>query len=272
MFALVLVVPLLVAMLAMFAVDQSKVKYVALAGSLLCVAVLPLASHGTGTITLFQLGSFSFQIITMLYNINLLLVMIILFIAPLIILYSFGFMDTPSEQRRFYLELIAFDAAMLAFAVSGNFILLFIAWELLSITSYLLIGFWHARERASRAARKAITVILIGDVCLLGSIAIFWGLFNTLSFAPIISSISTVDQVQLSEAVALLIIAVFTKSAQIPFPEWLTDAMEGPTPVSAFLHSTTMVKAGVFLVIILLPIFIVTRTTLIITLFAAHCY
>jgi NADH-quinone oxidoreductase subunit L len=155
-------------------------------------------------------------------------------------------------------EMLAFEAAMLAFAMAGNFILLFIAWEFLSLMSYLLIGFWHYKERATSAARKTITIVLIGDVCLLASIIILQSAFGTLTFSDIISQLNSV---QVPGVVGiLLVIAIATKSAQFPFHEWLPDAMEGPTPVSAYLHSTTMVKAGVFAAIVLFPILQATNS------------
>lgn len=254
MIALVLLIPLLLAV-AIISVSKSYrfTKYVALTGSAASLGLLLLVNTGSYDFVWFSVGSSKFIISLLVTPLNFLLLAVVLLIGLLTVLYSFSFMQLPSEQRRYYLEILAFEAAMLAFAMSGSFVLLFIAWEFLSLTSYLLIGFWNNRERANKAARKAVTIILLGDIALLSSIVIFFNAFGTLRFLSIISAISS-TQVPFS-AVLLLAIAVFTKSAQFPFHEWLIDAMEGPTPVSAYLHSSTMVKAGVFTAIVLYPIF-----------------
>ncbi|HVA83088.1 MAG TPA: proton-conducting transporter membrane subunit, partial [Candidatus Aquilonibacter sp.] len=133
-------------------------------------------------------------------------------------------------------------------------------WEFLSVTSYLLIGFWNYKESANMAARKTITIILIGDIALLAAIAIFFVTYSTLDFNAIIAAAATTGlSASVLAALTLVLIAIFTKSAQFPFQEWLSAAMEGPTPVSAFLHSSTMVKAGVFLLLVLFPLYSGTK-------------
>lgn len=260
---LILLLPLLIAIAVIsFIRNPNKIRYVSLIGSLASLVLIPFISYGVTTTPWFSIGTYTFNITTMITPISLLLLAIVLLIAPLIIMYSIGYMGAPSEQKRFYVELLAFEAAMLAFAMSGNFITLFISWEFLSITSYLLIGFWHYTDKPVKAARKAVTIILIGDVALLAAIAIFWQAFNTLEFVTIFSSLSIGTMPNSVYIAALLLLtAIFTKSAQFPFQEWLPDAMEGPTPVSAFLHSSTMVKAGVFATLIFLPLFSLTNLT-----------
>jgi len=255
-------VPLLLAMALISVLGYRNSKYarwIALLGSLASLVLLYFISYGSYSLSWFSIGTASISISSVITPINMLLLFIVLLVAPLVFVYSFGFMKVPSEQRRFYLEMLAFESAMLVFAMSGDFITLFIAWEFLSLMSYLLIGFYHQKETASRAARKAMTIVLIGDIALLASMIILWDAFGSLSFAAIFSSINT-NIPSLYVAVLLLIVAILTKSAQFPFQEWLLDAMEGPTPVSAFLHSTTMVKAGVFALVLLYPLFFATRT------------
>ncbi len=271
---LILVLPLAAAMALAVLAGKRRAKYVALAGSIASLLLLPLIGYGTQSIGWFSIPQLagqgkaaSIQITTMVTSLNMLLLIIILTIAPLIMLYSFGYMENLDEQRRFYLEMLAFEASMLAFAMSGNLILIFIAWEFLSLTSYLLIGFWDHKPSAIRAARKAITTVLIGDLAILAAIALLWNAYGTFSFAQIFSSATTSPSAYL--AAALLLVAIFTKSAQFPFNEWLPDAMEGPTPVSAFLHSTTMVKAGVFAFIIMLPLFIAMHLTHVVMIVSA---
>ncbi len=254
MIALILIVPLIIALIAVLVLPQELSKVASIAGSVAGLALLAFVSMGTYTLQWFSSSGFTFSIVTSISQINMLLLGMILSIAPLVLLYSFGFIDTPSQQRRFYVEMLAFETSMVLFAMSGSFITMFIAWEFLSLTSYLLIGFWNEKEQANAAARKAITMVFIGDIAIFAAIVIAAVAFNTLTFSGVISSISSNGVAAFAIAV-LLSIAVLTKSAQFPFQEWLTDAMEGPAPVSAFLHSTTMVKAGIFLVIVLLPIF-----------------
>lgn len=257
---MILLAPLIAAIVAV-AVSRSHraAKYIALGASLVSLALFPLVSGGTESIGWLTVGGVGLNVTTSVAPINSLLLLAVLLIGPVVLLYSFGFMEFPSEQRRFYLEMLAFETAMLAFAMSGSFVLLFIGWEFLSVTSYLLIGFWNGRDGANRAARKAITMVLVGDLALVGAMAILIVAFGTLEFSGILGAVQGGAALPLS-AVALLMVAIFTKSAQFPFHEWLPDAMEGPTPVSAFLHSSTMVKAGVFVAILLFPLFSASGT------------
>ena len=248
-----LLLPLLTAILVII-LDRNRghAKYVALAGSVASLALLPFIDSGTIAFDWFTAGGLQVNIVASVAPLNYMLLLIVTLIGVLVFLYSFEFMSLPSEWKRYYIEMLAFEAAMLAFAMAGNFILFFIAWEFLSLTSYLLIGFWHSRDRAIAAARKTITIILIGDVCLLASMVMLQSTFGTLTFSGIIGGLGSTA---FPGAVGLLlVIAIATKSAQFPFHEWLPDAMEGPTPVSAYLHSSTMVKAGVFASIVLAPI------------------
>ncbi len=246
--------PLLVALAAVaLDKDSSRVKYYAPIGSIAGLALLLQTGFGTSSFTWFSVGSTAIEITTSVTALSYMLMFLVLTIGGIVFAYSFGFMDLPSEQKRFYIEMLGFEIAMLAFAMSGGFILLFIGWEFLSLTSYLLMGFWYDREKAVASARKAVTIVLISDIAMLAAIVLFLNAYGTLAFSSILAAgISSKLQIA---AMVLLLIAVITKSAQFPMQEWLTDAMAGPTPVSAYLHSTTMVKAGVFVVLVLLPLF-----------------
>lgn len=255
MLPLVILVPLIVAMAAVAAGRSRDAKYIALLASLASLALLPLAlGSGTESVGWLSVGGVALNITTSAASINAVLMLAVLLIAPVVLLYSFGSVVLPSEQRRFYLEMLAFEAAMLAFAMSGGFVLLFIAWMSLSVTSYLLIGFWNGRESANRAARKSATIVLIGDLALLGAMAILFGAFGTLDFGGIIGAVQGGAHMPVSAAV-LLTIAVLAKSAQFPFHEWLPDAVEGPASISAFLNSGAAVRAGAFAAILLFPLF-----------------
>ena len=257
MLALIVILPLLLGIAAVsFIRDIAKIKYVAIAAGAIALMLVPLVSYGTTSVKWFSLGSFGINLTIAVTPLNFLLLSVIILIGLLVLVYSSGYIKSVFEQRRFYVEMLAFEAAMATFAVSGNFIVLFIAWEFLSLTSYLLIGFLYNKNSANRAARKALTIIFMGDLALIASIALFWNSFGTLEFAQIIAAAQTAHvTAAIYSGSLLLLFAVLTKSAQFPFHEWLIDAMEGPTPVSAYLHSSTMVKAGVFTVMLLYPLF-----------------
>ncbi len=253
------VAPLVAAALIILAVRRDNAaKYIAMAGSLLSLAIIAMVVlyyvGSTYSISWFSVSGYAFDITTTVMPLNALLLALVGIVTPLIFLYSFGYMDTKSEQSRYYFEMSLFAAAMMLFAVSGSFITMFIAWEMLGITSYLLIGFWYAKKVVPDAARKAISTIIIGDILFLSAIVVLWSAYHTLNIASLLAIASST--LYLKVALAFILIAAFTKSAQFPFNEWLSDAMEGPTPVSAFLHSSTMVKAGVFLIAILLPLYV----------------
>ncbi|MCL5430269.1 MAG: hypothetical protein M1504_02205 [Candidatus Marsarchaeota archaeon] len=259
MFALLVIVPLLAAALLALPLKRfpNIVKYIAFAASLVSLLLAYLVfSYGpftTQSFNWFSANGISFNISIATLPLNMLLLMVVSLITPLVFLYSLGFMEVPSEQPRFFFEMSIFAASMMLFAISANFITMFIAWEMLGITSYLLIGFWYHKEHAPTAARKAITTILIGDIFMLAAILIIGTTYGTFGFSAIMGSPSSPA---LYVALSFILIAAFTKSAQFPFHEWLSDAMEGPTPVSAFLHSSTMVKAGVFLIAVLFPLYV----------------
>ncbi|MGC8538607.1 MAG: NADH-quinone oxidoreductase subunit L [Candidatus Micrarchaeia archaeon] len=274
MFAIIALLPLVVLTIAIALLREGSryLKYVALAASVTPLLLVPwlLGSIGTmQSIRWLTVGTYTLHVTTMLLPLNLLLFTLVSIIAPLVVLYANGFMDKLSEDRRFYIEILTFQAAMLVFSIAGNFITLLIGWSFLSITSYLLIGFWNHKENAPGAARKAIITVIIGDLSILASAAIMFTTFSTLNFLAIISDIggNFVASGPFYIAMVLLLVAVLTKSAQFPFQEWLADAMEGPTPVSAFLHSSTMVKAGTFMAIILFPLFVAAKLSSLMVLF-----
>ncbi|MEM0200927.1 MAG: proton-conducting transporter membrane subunit [Candidatus Micrarchaeaceae archaeon] len=268
MFVLLILLPLFFAIILIQFLKQELSKYIAIVGTLISLIMFPFITQEIFSINILSIGKYIVSFATNVLPLNLMLLGIVLIIAPLIILYSFGYMTVRSEQKRFYTEILAFEISMLLFSVSYSFITLFIAWEFLSLTSYLLIGFWNTREKANYAARKAITTVFIGDICILGVIAILLSTAGTLTFNQVFAFIKTNQSLAVFIA-ALFAIAIFTKSAQFPFSEWLPDAMEGPTPVSAFLHSSTMVKAGVFSILLLFPIFYASNLLGIIFVIAA---
>ena len=262
MLALLVLVPLLVAAFLALAFRKhgAAVKYTALAASLISLALIAYLylNNGAGSTDIFQwfsVGGLAFNISITTLPLNMLLLLLVGIMTPLIFLYSIGFINTESQQARFYFEMCIFAAAMMLFAISASFITMFIAWEMLGITSYLLIGFWYWKEKPPAAARKAITIILTGDIMMLAAILTIGATLHSFEFSTLLALVSSPVVPVFAIVLILILFAAFTKSAQFPFHEWLPDAMEGPTPVSAFLHSSTMVKAGVFLIMVLYPIY-----------------
>ena len=172
-------------------------------------------------------------------------------------LYSVGYMTDERDRPRFFAELALFIGAMLTLVLASSLVLLFAAWETVSIASYLLIGFRYEEEGARAAATKAFLMTRLGDVgFLLGWLLVLLVLGTT----DIRTLLSSVEQARLSPrmltAIALLMfLAAIGKSAQLPLTAWLPDAMVAPTPVSALIHSATMVAAGVYLLLRLYPLF-----------------
>ncbi|MEZ4265773.1 MAG: NADH-quinone oxidoreductase subunit L [Myxococcota bacterium] len=167
--------------------------------------------------------------------------------------YSTGYMAHDPGRGRFFALLALFEWAMLGFAYSPNLLQAFIFWELVGLASFFLIGFWYQRPEAIAAAKKAFIMTRIGDVAMLVGLVLLFTLAHTLDIRESLAAVAeTARQFPRSHALieviaALLFVGIIGKSAQFPLHTWLPDAMAGPTPVSALLHSATMVAAGVFL-------------------------
>ena len=175
-------------------------------------------------------------------------------IGTLIILFSGGYLKDHPRQGRFFSFMLMFMGAMQGLVLADGFITLFFFWELTSITSFLLIGFDNHREAARRAAFQALVVTGMGGLSLLAGLLLAWGASGAGSMSALLASGDTLRQSPLYLVVLVLVLGgAFTKSAQFPFHFWLPNAMQAPTPVSAYLHSATMVKAGVYLLMRLNP-------------------
>jgi len=176
-------------------------------------------------------------------------------IGALIVLYSGGYLKGDPQQGRFFSFILLFMGAMLGLVVSDSFLMLFVFWELTSITSFLLIGFDHGRQAARRAALQALVVTGMGGLALLAGLLLISSITGTRDLSTLLLSGDAVRESSLYVVALLLVLGgAFTKSAQFPFHFWLPNAMEAPTPVSAYLHSATMVKAGVYLLMRLNPV------------------
>lgn len=189
------------------------------------------------------------------YLVNPLAIMMMLVVTGVgsaIFIYSKGYMaDDPSMPRFFaYLSLFAFS--MIGIVLANNFIQLFMFWELVGLSSYLLIGFWYHKPSAADAGVKAFMVNRLADFGFLCGIILLWSLSNvgggrSFNFTDLAQVVPHLDPHLLTAAALLLFCGVVGKSAQVPLHVWLADAMEGPTPVSALIHAATMVAAGIYL-------------------------
>lgn len=182
---------------------------------------------------------------------------LVIFVALMVQIYSLGYMRGDPRLGWYYAFQALFAASMLTLVLADNFLLLYVAWELVGLCSYLLIGFWFERPSAREAAKKAFIVTRIGDVGLLIGILLLWREVGSFSMADAFAAASSgaISQGIATTAALLLFLGAMGKSAQFPFHVWLPDAMEGPTPVSALIHAATMVIAGVYLVARTFPIF-----------------
>lgn len=169
-------------------------------------------------------------------------------IGLLVVLYARYYMSPKDPVARFYALLLCFMGAMLGLVLSGNLILLAVFWELTSIVSFLLIGYWHQNESARAGARMALTITGGGGLCLMVGLILLGRIAGSYDLDAVLKAGDVIRAHPLYTPTLCLILAgALTKSAQFPFHFWLPNAMAAPTPVSAYLHSATMVKAGVFL-------------------------
>lgn len=181
-------------------------------------------------------------------GLGLLFAGMILGVGLLITLYARFYLSSDDPMGQFYTYLLLFQGAMLGIVLSDNILLLLIFWELTSLSSFLLIGYWKHLPEGRQGARMALTVTGAGGLAMIGGMLILGNIVGSYNLTDILQA---GDQIKASEwylpALILILLGAFTKSAQFPFHFWLPHAMAAPTPVSAYLHSATMVKAGVFL-------------------------
>lgn len=230
---------------------------VSLSSFLLLLSQAPAVFNGT-VITqtwswLPQLGiDFSFR----LDALGMLFALLISGIGTLIYIYAYYYLSPKNSVSKLYFLLMLFMAAMLGISLSNNLLILLIFWELTSISSFLLVGYWSNYEAAQRGSRMALTITGMGGLSMLGGFILLGQITGTYQIDQILMMGEQIQAHALFVPTLLLILlGAFTKSAQFPFHFWLPNAMAAPTPVSAYLHSATMVKAGLFLVARLLPIF-----------------
>jgi NADH-quinone oxidoreductase subunit L len=184
---------------------------------------------------------------------SLMMMLIVTGVGGAIHIYSFGYMHADRGFSRFFTFMSLFTFSMLGIVLANNFIQIFIFWELVGVSSYLLIGFWFEKPSAADAAKKAFFANRLGDFGFLLGIFVVWNMFGSLSFEGIKPGLADFIARQSGPNIVFIVMGLLIfcgavgKSAQFPLHVWLPDAMEGPTPVSALIHAATMVAAGVYM-------------------------
>ncbi|MCK9408987.1 MAG: NADH-quinone oxidoreductase subunit L [Bacteriovoracaceae bacterium] len=189
----------------------------------------------------------------MVDNLTTVMLVVVTLISFLVHVFSLAYMKDDVRYSRYYANLGIFTFSMLGIVVTNNYLLMYVFWELVGLSSYLLIGHWYEKKSASDAAKKAFIVNRVGDLGFFIGIMIVWMQYSTLTFHGIFTAIGSGvlpydSNAWLTAAGLLIFCGAIGKSAQFPLHVWLPDAMEGPTPVSALIHAATMVAAGVYLV------------------------
>lgn len=199
------------------------------------------------------LGQFKWDLGFAIDNLAAIMMVAVNIVSAFVHLFSIGYMEGDVRYGRYFAYLGVFTFSMLGIVLTNNFFLMYVSWELVGLSSYLLIGHWFEKQSASDAAKKAFVVNRVGDIGMFIGIMILYANFNTFSFDAIFGAMKAGQipfgsETWLTAAGILVFCGAIGKSAQFPLHVWLPDAMEGPTPVSALIHAATMVAAGVYLV------------------------
>jgi NADH-quinone oxidoreductase subunit L len=256
---LILFLPLLsVAVITLFTLRSKTVSSLISIGAVAAgfvMTVLFIAANGfqfTGatTINWLSIGDLSVDFGLQLDALSMMMLLVVTGVGGLIHVYSYGYMHEDRSVSRFFACLSLFTFSMLGIVLANNFLMMFIFWELVGVSSYLLIGFWFEKPSAGDAAKKAFITNRLGDFGFLAGILMVWGLVGSLNFSVAQDAVKWSPAIleSLGAVAGLLIFCgAMGKSAQFPLHVWLPDAMEGPTPVSALIHAATMVAAGVYM-------------------------
>jgi len=218
--------------------------------SIVFVAANGWQTTGESISTWLAIGNFQVDFGLRLDALSMLMMLVVTGVASVIHIYSWGYMHDDPGFSRFYAFLSLFTTSMLGIVLANNFLELFIFWELVGVSSYLLIGFWFERPAAADAGKKAFLTTRLGDFGFLLGILMVWSTLGSLNFATLQDKLQANPQgwgALATTAGLLIFCGAVGKSAQFPLHVWLPDAMEGPTPVSALIHAATMVAAGVYM-------------------------
>jgi NADH-quinone oxidoreductase subunit L len=205
---------------------------------------------GESSVNWLSIGGLNIDFGLKLDRLSEMMMLIVTGVGGAIHIYSYGYMDEDRSKARFFAFMSLFTFSMLGIVLANNFIELFIFWELVGVSSYLLIGFWFEKPSAADAAKKAFFTNRLGDFGFLLGILVVWAALGSLNFTQLQSTL-TANPAALGTIATVAGLLIFCgamgKSAQFPLHVWLPDAMEGPTPVSALIHAATMVAAGVYM-------------------------
>jgi NADH-quinone oxidoreductase subunit L len=256
---LILFLPLLsVAVITLFTLRSKTVSslisigVVAAGFVMTCLFVNANGIHYSGetAINWLTIGGLNVDFGLKLDALSMMMLFVVTGVGGLIHIYSYSYMDEDAGKARFFAFLSLFTFSMLGIVLANNFLMTFIFWELVGVSSYLLIGFWFEKPSAGDAAKKAFITNRLGDFGFLAGILMVWGLLGSLNFSALQNAmVSNPAALGAGATIAGLLIfcGAAGKSAQFPLHVWLPDAMEGPTPVSALIHAATMVAAGVYM-------------------------
>src|SRR6266446_2009790 len=232
---------------------SSFISVAAVLGSFVCGCLIFMQSNiSAPASTWIEIsGVFKVPLGFVLDNLSKTMLVLVSGVGSLIHIYSLGYMRDDEGKSRYFAALSLFMFAMLGIVLSNNFVMLFIFWELVGFTSYVLIGHWFERDAAADAAKKAFITTRIGDFGFMLGILMVWAATGSVVFAEIAPRLSTFTNhpAFLTTAALLIFCGAVGKSAQFPLHVWLPDAMEGPTPISALIHAATMVAAGVYMLV-----------------------
>ncbi|MCH6576112.1 MAG: NADH-quinone oxidoreductase subunit L, partial [Bacteroidetes bacterium] len=207
--------------------------------------------------TWISLKGFEIELGILVDNLTIMMAFIVTLVSALVHIYSISYMKDDPRYNRYFAFLSLFSFSMLIIVLSNNLFGLYIGWELVGISSYLLIGFWFEKDSAANAGKKAFLTNRIGDFGFFIGILLFFSSVGSFNYGDIIAGVEAgqIKDGLLTAAGILLFAGAIGKSAQVPLHIWLPDAMEGPTPVSALIHAATMVAAGVYMVGRIYPLF-----------------
>ncbi len=281
--AYVALIPLLpalafVALVPLSRTVRNRLRWLALAGgagafllSLAAfVAVWPGGQEGEPTwhasTAIASVGGVELSLGILLDPVSAVMLLVITAVALCVQVYSLDYMRAEERVGWYFAVLSLFTAAMLALVLADNFLMLYMAWEVMGLCSYLLIGFWHEREEPRKASQKAFLTTRVGDVGLAIGLAVIYATTGSFDFDVVLGSASAWAPGVATAVAFLLLFGAMGKSAQVPLHVWLPDAMAGPTPASALIHAATMVAAGVYLIARAMPIFQASGVALTVTM------
>ncbi len=261
---LILFLPLLsVAVITLFTLRSKTVSSLTSIGAVVAGFVMTLLFinangfqfSGETSTNWLSIGGLQIDFGLKLDALSMMMLLVVTGVGGAIHIYSFGYMHEDRSMARFFAFMSLFTFSMLGIVLANNFLMMFIFWELVGVSSYLLIGFWFEKPSAGDAAKKAFITNRLGDFGFLAGILTFWGMLGTLNFSamqnqlnlPLMPHHFFAFDMPLTIAGLLIFCGAMGKSAQFPLHVWLPDAMEGPTPVSALIHAATMVAAGVYM-------------------------